>query len=160
VTGAEPNLTFSLVSSNAIFPKSPTGSLFMASFIQPDMLELEKTRQANTSLLYWLESDGTLNTGNTTGAGVQTTVKGMVLRDMNLWAPIFPIVGNTFNGTPQTWVNWIKSGDYVRGGFAYDAPSDMLQFFPIWRGPDWGPDCSGTNRFNSVWYSNMISAHP
>jgi hypothetical protein len=160
VTGSEPNLTFSLVSSNAIYPKSPTGSMFIASFIQPDMLELDKTRQANTTLLYWLESDGMLNTGNTTGAGVQTTVKGMVLRDMNLWAPIFPVVANTFNGNPQSWVNWIKSGDYVRGGFAYDAPSDMLQFFPIWRGVDWGPDCSGTNRYNSVWYSNMISAHP
>jgi hypothetical protein len=75
--------------------------------------------------------------------GTKVTNKGMVIRDLNIWSPIFAI------SDVAPWANWHCMGDYRRGGFAYDAASNMLNFFPYWIGPD-----------DATFYTTMISAHP
>jgi hypothetical protein len=149
VTGTASQPEFTMISENILSASAgSTASIYSASLISPDMLEVGTARQTNTSLLYWLESDGPLaGDGSSADPGVRMTVKGMILRDLNLWAPIFHIVGDDVDGTPLAWTGWTKAGDYVRAGFAYDSASDMLNFFPIWAN-------------NGTWNTNMISAHP
>ena len=88
--------SFSVLSSNTITPSPPsaTASLLLARFIQPDMLDLDKSRQSTTTLLYWHETDGPVNFSGVPAPGVRVTVKAKMLRDLNIWAPTFSIVGN------------------------------------------------------------------
>ena len=129
-------------------------SIVLATVIEPDMLELPGGRQPNAALLYWVESDGLLvncgsNCGKASNAFVKVTNKGVLLRDLNLWSPVFPIVPNDASGNPLTWTGWSNGGDYRRGGFVYDAANDLLNFYPEWVGAD-----------NGSWNTNRITAHP
>jgi hypothetical protein len=139
----EPTLSFTKIAENDIFPSNPQSSMWNAAIIQPDYIDLPYARESNAALLYWMETNGFFSGGGAGPATTYVTVKGTMLRDTNIWAPVFEIAN-----VPNWWNNWSKTGDYVWGGFAYDSSSDMLDFFPVWE------DSSGN------WWTNMMSAHP
>jgi hypothetical protein len=130
------------LSQNSIFASNPLGSVMEATMISPELIELPPSRQTNATLLYWLETNG-----DPKNPATGVTVNGTLLRDMNLWGPVFAIAGNDPGGIP--WTGWSKRGDYVFGGFAYDSTSDMLNFFPVWAGSS-----------ESTWWVNTVTAHP
>ena len=81
-------------------------------------------------------------------SGTKVTNKGMILRDLNIWSPVFPVSETDSSGAPIYWPNWHCYGDYRRGGFGYDPASDMLNFYAYYIGSD-----------DHTWHTNVISAH-
>jgi hypothetical protein len=160
ITGTAASPTFTKLSENEIFSQTTGGSILQATIVAPDMFELSPSVQANASLLYWADVDATAKTcpsGFNCGVGNEyygnTTMRGMVIRDLNVWAPSFPIVANDASGNPKTWKGWFKGGDYVAGGFAYDVASNMLDFYPLW------VQATSTGAPDQ-WYVSLVRAHP
>jgi len=149
VTGGDNDFTFSKISENVITAAAGApSSIVLATLIEPDMIEVPRSLQSNAALLYWVESNGPLS-GGVAPAGTTVTNNGMLIRDLNLWAPIIPVVQNDGNGNPLYWSGWSQGGDYRRAAFAYDGASNTLNFFPYWVGSD-----------NATWNTNFIVAHP
>ena len=159
ITGDDTHMVGTKHSENTIYSSAGggLGSIVQVTRTEPDVLEMDASMQSNVNVVYWVETDGPLltwspdNLNCRTGSGglfcaapgTKVTNKGMVIRDLNLWSPIFAIS----DGAP--WENWHCKGDYRGGGFAYDAASNMLNFFPYWIGSD-----------DATFHTTMISAHP
>jgi hypothetical protein len=165
VLGPDEDITVVKEADNVIQATAPNGSIVQVTQVEPDMLDLPASVPTNVTLLYWVESDGpVVAVDSTQGAcrepgssgglmcaapGTKVTNKGMILRDLNIWSPVFPVSETDSSGASIYWPNWHCYGDYRRGGFAYDPASNMLNFYAYYIGSD-----------DHTWHTNVISAHP
>jgi hypothetical protein len=164
ITGSDTSIAVTKVGDRTIQASSSAGSVVQVSQIEPDGMNTPWNVPTNVTLLDWVETDGPLLTydgmsvcqqpGSSGGlecaaTGTKVTIKGMMMRDTNIWGPVFQVSETDANGAPLWWPNWHCKGDYRHGGFAYDPASAMLNFYTYWIGSD-----------DATFHTNMISAHP